>query len=338
MQHSGADSARCFDFAVIPRDTIDATVRLIQLGESLGYRCAWIADQEFLRDPFVLLAAAALGTKTIHLGLGVTSPLTRLPVQIARAAASVDELGNGRFRLGLGTANAARVLRPLGIEPDRPVGRLRDAIVIIRQLFAGESVNFVGRHERLTGVGLGFPSRSTIPIYLGTRGPKTLELAGELADGILANALFSGGGIEYMLSNLRSGAERRSELLARVDVVSWQVVEVCEDLHRGIDRHRAWLASAIRAAAPEVMSILGLDNRVVEGVKAANDNRVAEALVTDEAAKCLMIVGPPDDVRNQVADIFDHGVNSLCLLLNGDAREAEETLVRFASDVMPTFI
>lgn len=332
------DSPRCFDFAIIPRDSFEATVRLVQLGETLGYRCAWIADQEFLHDPFVLLAAAALRTEKIQLGLGVTSPLTRLPVQIARAAASVDELANGRFRLGLGTANAARVLRPLGIEPDRPVGRLRDAIVIIRQLFAGESVNFVGRLEHLTDVELGFSSRRTIPIYLGTRGPQTLQLAGELADGVLANALFSANGIQYLLSNLHSGAERRSALLSQLDVVSWQVVEVCEDVHRGIDRHRAWLASAIRASAPELMSMLGIDDRVIKGVKAASDNHVAEGLVTDEAAKCLMIVGRPEDVRGHVTDIFDRGVTSLCLLLNGDATEAHETLVRFASDVMPAFV
>src|SRR4051812_45135853 len=91
-----------FDFGFIPSGPVAETVALVRSGEELGYRCAWIPDQGFHRDPFSLLTAAAQATTNIGLGVGVTTPFTRLPLQIARAAATVDEFAQGRLKLGLG--------------------------------------------------------------------------------------------------------------------------------------------------------------------------------------------------------------------------------------------
>jgi alkanesulfonate monooxygenase SsuD/methylene tetrahydromethanopterin reductase-like flavin-dependent oxidoreductase (luciferase family) len=80
-----------FDFAFIPAGPIKASIELIELGERLGYRGVWIPDQGFHRDPFVVAGQAASRTSRIQIGLGITSRFTRLPVQIARAAATVEQ-------------------------------------------------------------------------------------------------------------------------------------------------------------------------------------------------------------------------------------------------------
>src|SRR5262249_20412555 len=153
---------------------------------------------------------------------------TRLPLQIARAAATVDEFAEGRFRLGLGTGNVAHVLRPLGVHYAQPVARMRDAIRIIRDLLAGETVTVASDRDRLDGVQLEFaPRRPDIPIYVGTRAPRMLELSGAEADGVLVESLFNA--LPSVVERLTSGAESAGRSVADVDVVSWQLVIVTDD-------------------------------------------------------------------------------------------------------------
>jgi 5,10-methylenetetrahydromethanopterin reductase len=244
-----SESSR-FDFAFIPSGRFQETVDLIRLGEQLGYRCAWLPDQTFHRDPFALFSVCARTTRTIGLGLGITSLFTRLPVQIARGAATVDEIAGGRFRLGLGTANLDHVLVPLGIPMADPARRLPDAIAIIRRLLAGERVEFEGIAERLDGVKLDFtPLRPDLPIYLGTRGPRILELAGEVANGVLVESLFNGNGLPYVLDHLRLGAARGQRSASGVDVVAWQLVQVTDDVPSAIAAQKRWVARSIKGRA-----------------------------------------------------------------------------------------
>ena len=330
-----------FDFAFIPSGPYRDTIRFIQLGEELGYRCAWLPDQTFHRDPFALLGVCAQETNTISLGLGLTSPFTRLPVQIARAAAVVDEVSDGRFKLGLGTANAKSVLAPLGLELKRPAARLRDASIIIRRLLAGETVDFEGPDDSLHGVSLDFtPLRSDLPIYIGTRGPKTLEVAGEVADGVLVESLFNAGGLPYVFDQIRKGNERAGRSLSDIDVVAWQLVQVTDKGKEAMASLKPWIAYSIRAGPPSAMRRVGIEDEVVAAVNEAmerGDQEEAAARVTDEAVRCLMIVGNPEQVTEQIAEVFEEGVDAVNLLLLGSKEAMTATLTRFAREVMPAF-
>ena len=330
-----------FDFAFIPAGPFRETVELIKLGEDLGYRCAWLPDQTFHRDPFALLAVCAQATRTIKLGLGITSPFTRLPVQIARAAATVDEIAGGRFRLGLGTANLDHVLTPLGIPMAHPAGRLRDAIVIIRQLLAGEQVEFEGIADHLYGVKLDFAAiRANIPIYLGTRGPKILELAGETADGVLVESLFNAGGLHYVFDRLSTGAARCGRPISAVDVVAWQFVQVTDDVKAAIAAQKRWVARSIKVGPADAMRRIGIEEEVIVQVTKAviaGDWNKAASLVTDEAVNCLMILGTAKQVSQRLAQVFEAGASSVSLLLLGSTESLRNTLTRVARDVMPEF-
>lgn len=334
----GVDGAR-FDFAFIPAGPYQEVVDLVQRGEALGYRGAWLPDQTFHRDPFAMLSLAASNTERIRLGLGITSPFTRLPAQIARGAATVDEISGGRFRLGLGVGNSAHVLAPLGIRARRSVGRLRDAITIIRLLIRGESVEFEGDEDTLRGVRLDFaPLRAEIPIYLGTRGPQTLALAGEIADGVLMESLFNAGGLPFAFESLRNGAARSGRSLDAFDAVSWQMVRITDDVAAAVEAQKPWMVRKIRVGPAQALRRIGIDPDVLETVNACldeGDEDGALAAVTAETVKCAMIIGTPEEVAARVARILDKGADSVCLMTFGPMSELHTTLQRFAKDVMP---
>lgn len=330
-----------FDFAFIPSWPYRETIDFIRLGEELNYRCAWLPDQTFHRDPFVLLGLCAEATRDIGLGLGLTSPFTRFPAQIARGAGVLDEVSNQRFRLGLGTANPNSVLAPLGLKLERPVGRLRDSIRIIRRLLAGEAVDFEGPSDHLKGLKLDFtPPRADLPIYIGTRGPQMLQLSGEIADGVLVESLFNAGGLPHVYECLEKGVGRTGRSVSDVDVVAWQLVQVTDDAPAAIAALKSWVSYSIRVGPPEAMLRAGIDEDVINSVSEAwanNDAAAAAARVSDDAVRCLMIIGTPEQVTKQVSGIFEKGVDAVNLLLLGSQDSMRTTLTRFAKEVMPAF-
>jgi 5,10-methylenetetrahydromethanopterin reductase len=324
-------------FSFAPRG-VRETVELVVLGERLGFDGVWLADQGFGPDPFVPLALGAQATSRIALGLGVTSPFTRLPMQIARVAATLDEASNGRFRLGLGTGNVAHVLRPLGLDGPRRPTRVADAVEIIRSLWAGETVEFNGVADHLKGVRLDFAVARDIPIYIGTRGRQMLEVAGRLADGVLVESLFNGAGPEYVAESIGAGLpERRIELQA-LDVVAWQVVVVTDDAEAAIEARRAWAARTIQNGPAAAMELIGVGETVYEAVmeaKARGDEDAAVAAVTDDAVRALMIIGNPGDVASRLQMALEKGASSLNVLWIGPTDGIAPNLTRFARDVMP---
>jgi len=327
----------CFDFGFIPSRPVADTVDLVRHGEQLGFRCAWIPDQGFHRDPFALLAVAAQATTHIGLGVGITTPFTRLPLQIARAAATVDELAEGRFTLGLGTGNVAHVLRPLGVPYAQPVTRMREAIRIIRQLLAGEAVTVETEYDRLDHVQLEFtPHRADIPVYIGTRAPRMLELCGAEADGVLVESLFNA--MPSVTKQLAKGAENAGRSASDVDVVSWQLVIVTDDPGPVIDAHKPWIARSIQIGPLDVMRQVGIHEDVIQGVTAAmnrGDTDAATAAVTDEAVQCLMLIGTARDISARVERILADGADAIGLVGVGSYETFSETLTACARHVMP---
>jgi 5,10-methylenetetrahydromethanopterin reductase len=145
--------------------------------EAAGFDWLGVADsQSVFRELYVALTLAALATRRIRLGPLVTNPQTRHLVVTASAIASVDELSGGRAALGLGSGDSA--IYTIGAPPATVAG-LEDAIVTLGRLTAGERVDRGGRPWRV--------HRGTrrVPIYLAAEGPRTLELAGRVADGVI---------------------------------------------------------------------------------------------------------------------------------------------------------
>ncbi len=154
--------------------------------ERLGYGMV-LAPEGFRSDAATVLGAVAGATTSIGLASGVFQIPGRAPGMTALTAATLDALSGGRFRLGLGVSNPDVSEGWYGVGFDRPLTRTREYVEVIRMAFRGEPVRYEGETLRLGGdaelVLTTEPLRADLPIYLAAVGPRSLELAGEIADG-----------------------------------------------------------------------------------------------------------------------------------------------------------
>lgn len=159
-----------------------------KLAERLGYKRVYVTDSPALYgDVWVALAQIAAATETIGLGTGVLVPHTRHPVVNATAIAAIESMAPGRLAVAIGTGNSAR--RCLGERRGVKMSWLRDYIVALRQLLAGETVEWEGHRTALIPPAGYLPDLPIdVPIYLSAFGPKGLGLAGEIADGLMGSA------------------------------------------------------------------------------------------------------------------------------------------------------
>jgi probable F420-dependent oxidoreductase len=161
---------------------------LARRAEELGYDALYMPDHLGAQfGPLAALGAAAAVTRTLRIGSNVFANDFRHPLILAREAATLDVLSDGRFDFGLGAGWQRSDYRQLGLAYDRPgirIDRMVEAIGIIKRLFLGERVDHIGRFYRLEGARLepGTVQRPHPPIFLGGGGPRFLRIAAREAD------------------------------------------------------------------------------------------------------------------------------------------------------------
>jgi 5,10-methylenetetrahydromethanopterin reductase len=168
------------------RDSLPGFQEKVAAGENGGAAAIWIANHLFQRDPITLAAVSLAQTKRMRVTLMAMSPLTVHPVQAAMAAATLDEFFPGRVALCLGVGAPAD-LTSIGIEAERPLRIMREALELARALLAGETVQVDGEFFHANGRRLTTGMRS-VPLVLAASGPRMLALAGAAADGVLISA------------------------------------------------------------------------------------------------------------------------------------------------------
>src|ERR1043166_9604931 len=172
----------------------------VRTAEATGFAIAGVADSQSLyRDVYVCEALVATQTNSIRFGARVINPLTRHPAVAACAAATLEELAPGRTMLGVGTGDSA--VDNIGIRPATLV-ELRDYVRAVRELLGNGQSNYQGAPCKLTWW------TGRIPIYLAASAPKTLQLAGEIADGVVINTGLTPEIIRDSIAQVRIGAER----------------------------------------------------------------------------------------------------------------------------------
>ena len=161
--------------------------QFVREAEDRGLDSLWI-DEGILRDAVSVLAAVAVQSHTIRLATGILNVFSRTPLLLAMTAASLDELSNGRFILGLGAAHKPLVEQLHGLSFGQPLERVRDYVAIIRQVVAGQKVTYQGKTAHVQDLRMAYPApRKRIPLYLAALRFQMARLAGEIADGIVMN-------------------------------------------------------------------------------------------------------------------------------------------------------
>ncbi|MQA26445.1 MAG: LLM class flavin-dependent oxidoreductase, partial [Micromonosporaceae bacterium] len=178
-------------------DDYPAIVRTVRLAETLGLDLVGIQDHPYHRkhmDTWTLLAALAAQTERIRLFPDVASLPLRPPATLAKAAASLDLISDGRFELGLGAGAMWDPIEAIGgprRSPAEAVAALSEAIDVIRLLWSDQpSASFEGAHYRLRGAKPGPRPAHDIGIWLGAYKPRMLRLIGRKADGWLPSSSY----------------------------------------------------------------------------------------------------------------------------------------------------
>ena len=225
-----------------------ANLELARTADRLGYSVVWAAEA-WGSDVVSVLAWVAAQTERIDVGSAVMQIPARTPAMAAMTAATLDTLSGGRFRLGLGVSGPQVSEGWHGVRFDKPLGRTREYVDVVRMVLRRQTVRYAGEHYRLPlpdGPGkplklLVHPVRDHIPLYLAAVGPRNLELAGEIADGWLA-VFFSPEYAAESLAAVRAGREKAGKTLDGFDVVPTVPLVVGPDVERCAERVRGYAA------------------------------------------------------------------------------------------------
>ena len=191
---------------VAAQPSLDDLVGIGVRAEELGYDRAWLPET-WGRDAVTTLALLAERTDRIGVGSSLFNVYSRSPALLGQTAATLQEASGGRFRVGLGPSGPAVVERWHGVDFDRPLRRTREAVEIVRQVLAGDTVTYDGDGFDLDGFRLRCdPPEPPPPIDVGGMGPTAVELAGRFADGWHA-LMLSPDGLRDRATDLARGAE-----------------------------------------------------------------------------------------------------------------------------------
>lgn len=309
-----------------PAPGLDAGFARGAWAEQAGYDDLWLADAEGLQDPIALAAALGVATTRIRLCTGVVPVFNRPPPVLATGVVAAEQRAPGRFVLGLGSSTSNMVDRWYGLPFARPLTRVRETVVLLRQIFNGEKTNFNGSTVRSQGFRLlDLPSRP-VPIHLGALGPKMLQLAGEIADGVVLNDFTPPDRLSWALDQIDTGAKRGGRRVEDLEIVKRRAVLLAEndaEAQNALEFFRHYLSFYGSASAyQEIMLQLGYRDAVEElraGYAARDRDRTLRA-IGDAMVARIFTFGPAAQWRARLRADYASGIDTV--IISPQARDA----------------
>ena len=189
------------------------------------------------RDASIVLAAYAEATRTLKLATGVLPIYTRHPTAMAQMAATLDELSGGRFILGIGISHRVTVEHMWGMSITKPVEAMRQYLSIVRESLRNGSSDFEG--DQFTARWrYSAPRRADLPVMISALSPKMLQLAGEMADGVVLWMCSPGYIAEQVIPAVKVGRHRAGLTMQGFEVVAMVPASVASDRKAALDRFR----------------------------------------------------------------------------------------------------
>ncbi|HEY3186256.1 MAG TPA: LLM class flavin-dependent oxidoreductase, partial [Solirubrobacteraceae bacterium] len=230
----------------------------------------------------------------------------------AAGAGSVAQVAPGRFVLGLGVSSETIVDAWGGVPFRRPLARMRESVGVLRQMLAGERVTFEGRTVRTRGFRLMSPPPAPVPIYVAALMPPMLELAGEVADGVILNFM-PVEAVPRMLAHVRAGAGRAGRDPAALEVVARFQTVVTEDAAAARDAIRQMMGPYFATSVyNRFIAWCGFpeEARAIDAAWRAKDRVRNVAAVTDQMVDRLAIIGSAEHCRARLAEFAAAGVTT----------------------------
>jgi len=307
---------------LIEKHDVKQSIGLARLAEKSGFDCVWQGEEyppfRNARDSLLPLAAIAAVTNSIKLGTGVLHIWTRNVLTLAMTFATLDELSNGRGMLGIGVLWDP-LASMMGIERRNPLKAMREYVEALRGLFAMKTVNVDGEFVKLRGVHLSRKPIS-IPVYIGATGFKMMELAGEIADGVLMNYLVSPDYNRRALEFLSKGAAKAGRRVEDLDRPQLIACSMDMDADKAIDTARLVVTEYL-FLEPHIMKASGVKPDVLDAIHATLETwppkpaKLQEALelVDDSLVTSVCAAGTAGDCKQKVREYVNAG--STCPLI-----------------------
>jgi 5,10-methylenetetrahydromethanopterin reductase len=323
-----------FHLGILPNKPVSQCVKLGQLAEELGYAGFWVADSHSIfRDAYMVLANTAVVTNRILLAAGVTPTPTRHPAALANAWATLQELSNGRAVMGLGVGDSA--VSNLGLKPER-LAVFEEKLKTMRALMKGECADYQGKELRMAW------AKFDVPIVMACSGPKSLQMGGRLADGILFQVGSDPAFVRYALDNIQKGADAAGRKLEDIKIIMRVACLVDDDRELAREAVKGYAAVA---AGTTYMTVSReyFDDDLYEDLtrfkagydykKHGSSGAKHKELLTDRILHAIAITGTPDEAIPRFQQIADMGVNGFCW--TASMPEPEPFVRGFAATVMP---
>lgn len=336
-----------YSIASLGEEPYDRYLDLMRLCELLDYDGICRTDTKWTRDTFVSASAAAVVTDRVDIHLTTLDPYARHPAITAQACASLAELSHGRLRVMMGMGSHFETMP--GYETKRPLTAIREAVEVMRRMWAGEAVHLDGEVIKLAGAefDLDLAPEYVPEVWLASRGPMILKLAGEIGDGAMIGSFATPSGIAYAKDNVQKGLDRSNRSSDEFPLASWLYVCLLDDedepvpdsVRRGIS-HGVWSS---RGAIPGVMEKLGVD--LPEDFVAFLESDVTgwgadvmaklRGLIPRSVIDALAMVGTGPQLAERFQALNDAGIGEFMIWPSLQVGQTIESFVtRFAQEVV----
>ena len=282
--------------------------------ETLGFGGVWVADsQSVFRDAFMALTLFAGRTRKMELATGVTNVITRHPAVLAHSFATLDEYSGGRAVLGVGVGDSA--VHTIGEKPVK-LKRMEEIINVARKLMAGEEINFDGQDLKVS-----WPP-CKVPVVVACTGPRSLQLAGRIADGVLFQVGAAPELVRYAKRNIGLGARQAGRDPSEIKLYQRLAFAVSEDRDQVRAEARGYAsvaASTIYKAVPhgdmpaDLLRDLQTMKEKYDYQQHGSMDAEQAGLITDRILDAVAITGTPDEVIPRLRELTDLGIENFVL-------------------------
>ena len=328
-----------FGVTLLP-DNLDALARRARLAEEMGFDYVGVGDsQSLFRELYVSLSTVATCTQRVMLGPTITNPITRHPAVTASAIASVNELSSGRAFLGIGSGDSS-VLN-LGLRPAR-VAELRHYVQSVRDLLAGKTAEYRCRPTHVRW------ANASIPIVMAAEGPRTLAMAGEIADAAMVHTGLTKDILADTIARIRDGERSAGRAPGTVGVWAFAKCNIAGSRKDAVQEIKMALAASghhvfahtleDKHVPPELQEAIYALRRGYQASEHEQPGHTRNADLTDELgltdyfADRFAIAGAPEECRAKARSIFDCGVD--VLLITAIGPDPDHIIRRFGKEVI----
>ena len=297
---------------------LDRVPEYARWAEEAGLDSAW--DWELYRNPFTMLAMSTQTTSRVALGTGIGVTASRSPMEMANAAADIDELSGGRMLLGIGSGVLEFASAFHDKPPTKPLTRVSEYVDVLRLAWqyvaTGEAPDYNGEFHTFTPPpfnpwGVRHVERPNIPIYLGAIGPKILSLVGEKADGWIGYLATPGLVRDVVRPGVEAGTAKAGRQLSDIDLMLELICVVHPDGDVAMERARRQVGFYVaHPSSDPIVAHAGLTDEV-NALRGAmmSEGLAAFEKTPDAVVRAFSITGTPDEARERLSEwegVVDH--------------------------------